>query len=221
MIPLFTPEELAKAKGNDKLPCKCTICDKTFYKLKRVILSVDPRHTGNYCSSICFGKSVTLKQKVTCLNCDKEFLKYRANIRASPNHFCSRKCATTYNNKYKTHGTRRSKLEKYLEEQLKKLYSYLEIHFNRKDAINSELDIYIPSLNLAFELNGIFHYEPIFGKDKLEQIENNDNRKFQACLEKNIELCIINSSKQIRFTEKTSSKYLNIIQEIIDSKSIN
>jgi len=45
------------------------------------------------------------------------------------------------------------------------LYPDLVIHFNKKDAINSELDIYIPSLKLAFELNGIFHYEPIFGKE--------------------------------------------------------
>ena len=36
----------------------------------------------------------------------------------------------------------RSKLEKWLEEQLIKMYPNLEIHFNRKDAINSELDIY-------------------------------------------------------------------------------
>ena len=73
-------------------------------------------------------------------------------------------------------------------------YPNLEIHYNRKDAINSELDIYIPELELAFELNGIFHYEPIYGAEKLQQIQNNDDRKFQACLEKGISLCIIDTS---------------------------
>lgn len=58
------------------------------------------------------------------------------------------------------------------------------------------MDIYIPVLSLAFELNGIFHYEPIYGEGKLLSIQNNDDRKFQACLEHDIELCIINSSEQ-------------------------
>lgn len=98
------------------------------------------------------------------------------------------------------------------------LYPNLLIYFNKKDAINSELDIYIPSLKLAFELNGIFHYEPIYGFNKLNQIQNNDSRKFQACLEQKIELCLIDSSKQKYFTEKSSQQYLDIITTIINSK---
>ena len=79
-------------------------------------------------------------------------------------------CAATYNNKNKTHGTRRSKLECFIEKKLSELYPDLTIHYNQKDTINSELDIYIPSFKLAFELNGIFHYEPIYGEEKLNQI---------------------------------------------------
>lgn len=94
----------------------------------------------------------------------------------------------------------------------------LDTKYNQKDAINSELDIYVPSLNLAFELNGIFHYEPIYGKDKLTSTKNNDGRKFQACLEKKIELVIIDTSGQKYFKEKTSQKYLDIIEQIINQK---
>ena len=77
---------------------------------------------------------------------------------------------------------------------------------------------YLPKLNLAFELNGIFHYEPIFGESKLDRIQNNDNRKFQACLENGIELCIIDTSSQKYFKEKSSQKYLDIITNLVDSK---
>ena len=90
-----------------------------------------------------------------------------------------------------------------------------------KDTIKSELDIFIPALKFAFELNGIFHYEPIYGQDKLKSIINNDDRKFQACLEHNIELCIIDSSKQKRFTEQLSKQYLNIICDIINKKLLS
>ena len=148
----------------------------------------------------------------------KLLLKKNSQVKKVKNNFCSQTCAGTYNSTHKTKGNRRSKLEIYLEKQLINLYPNLEIHFNRKDAINSELDIYIPSLKLAFELNGIYHYEPIYGKDKLSQIQNNDNRKFQACIENTIELCIIDTSTQKYFKESTSKKFLDIITNIIERK---
>jgi hypothetical protein len=58
------------------------------------------------------------------LNCSalltKPFLKKlkkskKVNIH---NHFCCQSCAGRYNNTHKTHGTRRSKMETYLEEHL-------------------------------------------------------------------------------------------------------
>jgi len=166
-------------------------------------------------------KTMNPPQQVQCKQCDKKFMRQPGQIKQSKsgNQFCSSSCAATYNNTHKTTGTRRSKLEKYLEEQLVILYPKLEIHFNRKDTINSELDIYIPSLKLAFELNGIFHYEPIHGQKKLAQIQNNDHRKFQACSEKNIGLCIIDSSKLKYFKPKNAQKYLDIIIKIINAQS--
>lgn len=150
-----------------------------------------------------------------CSNCNKSFIRLQSGIK-SKNVFCSQSCAAIYNNVHKKHGTRRSKLEKWIEEQLNTLYPNLEIHFNQKDAINSELDIFFPALKLAFELNGIFHYEPIYGEEKMKQIKNNDNRKFQACLEKHIELCIIDVSHFVAFNKKNAIKYLNIILNIVN-----
>lgn len=220
MIPLYTEKEFKSAKSTDLLPCKCTICNNTFYKQKRVIkrtVTNYDRNTGNFCSKECKRKSEGGIELVVCTNCNKTFEKHTSEIKKSKsgNHFCSKSCAGTYNNKNKIKGYRRSKLEKYLEKELIKLYPNLIILFNDNKIINSELDIYVPSLKLAFELNGIFHYEPIFSQDKLLRIQNNDNRKFQACLEKEIELCIIDTSQQTYFKEETAKKYLNIILEII------
>lgn len=130
--------------------------------------------------------------------------------------FCNQSCSASFNNKNKTYGTRRSKLEIYLEQKLTEFYPNLKILYSNKTIIGSELDIYIPSLKLAFELNGIFHYEPIFGNKKLNQTQNNDSNKFQLCQKNNISLCIIDTSSQKRFTEQSSQKFLDIITSIID-----
>jgi hypothetical protein len=223
MITHFTNIEFINAKSNDLLPCECLFCHNIFNVTKHSIqdsLNTRCKSKNKYCSYGCSYLAKKNKQKVICSNCSIEFEKTPNQIKKSKsgNHFCSRSCAATYNNTHKTTGNRRSKLEIYLEEQLIKLYPDLEIIFNNKIIINSELDIYIPSLKLAFELNGIFHYEPIYGDDKLDQIQNNDQRKFQACLEQGIELCIIDTSQQIKFKEKNSKKYLDIIINIINYK---
>jgi len=217
---LLTPKkELENLKTKDLIRLLCTMCENEFKSTKSSYNDTfKGKGTLNFCSHKCAGKSQFNSIECNCKNCNKSFFKYPNQIKKSPNHFCSKSCAATYNNKNKIHGTRRSKLEKWLEEQLTILYPNLEIHYNKKDAINSELDIYIPSLKLAIELNGIFHYEPIYGKDKLSQITNNDNRKFQACLENKIELCIIDVSKLNYFKESNAIPFLNIILNILKSR---
>lgn len=218
MIPLYTEQEFKKAKNKDVLPLKCKICDKIFLLTKHGInLALNPKnhHKANYCSSNCQYKGLSKKETIICSNCNKRFDKRLSEIKKSFNHFCSSSCSAKYNNTHKTYGTRRSKLETWLEYKLQEKYPNLEFHFNRKDAINSELDIYIPSLKLAFELNGIFHYEPIYGEEKLSNIINNDQRKFQACLDKQIELCIIDTSMFKNFKEHKAEKFLDIIVNLI------
>lgn len=222
MKKLYTKDEFNNAKSSDKLPLQCCNCDKTFYKRKKDIkecLVNRKKQTGKYCSVKCaWTERLKPLSEVQCKQCEKIFLKKPHEIKRSNNNFCSRSCSATYNMTHKVKGVRVSKLEKWLSEKLTIQYPDLEIHFNRKDAINSELDIYIPILKLAFELNGIFHYEPIYGPDKLKQIKNNDNRKFQACIEQEIELVIIDTSTQNYFKEKSSIKFFNIICEIVNMK---
>lgn len=224
MNPIYTDSEFQAAKTLQYLPLKCKQCGKKFFRQKKYILRFIRKKQNNngksfeFCSNKCFSSSKDQRISLKCKNCNNIFLKERCKIKRTKNHFCSQSCAAIYNNTHKTKGNRRSKLEVWLEEQLPSLFPDLKIDYNQKDAINSELDIYVPSLSLAFELNGIFHYEPIYGMKKLSQVQNNDNRKMQACLEKNIELCIIDVSGMKYFKPKNAQKYLDIISSIIDLK---
>ena len=212
-------------KNTIKIKCKCCNSEMSIplsqYK--------NSKSGNNFCSRSCAATYNSPQRiykdtiKTKCANCEIEINVQSAVHKKSKsgNHFCSQSCAATYNNTHKITGNRRSKLEKYLEKKLVKLYPDLEILFNNKKAINSELDIYIPIFKLAFELNGIFHYEQIFTHEKFIKTQNNDSRKFQACIEQGIELCVIDTSQQKYFKEQTSQKYLDIINKIINDKSKN
>lgn len=218
MTPIYSEEEFNNCKQSDSLPLQCELCANIFYGPKKdIVYSLKKRpYAFKYCSEECRIKSTITKQNIKCLQCNKEFLKVRSKI--TTNNFCSRSCSAIYNNTHKTKGTRVSKLEVWLKEQLSIKYPDWEIKYNEKETINSELDIHIPHLNLAFELNGIFHYEPIYGQEKLSQIKNNDDRKFQACLENKIELVIMDVSSLNYWKPEKGEKYLNIITEIINRK---
>lgn len=222
MIPLYTQEEYNNTKSNDKLPCQCYQCGKPILIYKKLIKQELKHKRGRvkFCSSLCKEKyNESAKELINCKNCNTKFYKTPSEIKRTTNHFCSRSCSATYNNKHKKFGIRRSKLEAWLEEQLAELYPDLDIRFNDCEAIGSELDIYIPSLNLAFEINGIFHYKPIFGRNKLERIQENDQNKYKACLDNEIDLCIIDASGLKYFKERNAQKYLDIITDIIDGRS--
>lgn len=220
--PMKILESYLDKKYNAQIRCECDYCNKEFIIIqKRLKSRIKLGQKLFFCSEACQHLGQRTRKLVVCKQCGKEFYKLENQIKKTSNNFCNHSCAAKYTNTHKTSGYRRSKLEIFLEKEITLLYPSLEFHFNRIDTINAELDIYIPSLKLAFELNGIFHYEPIYGEEKLQQTQNNDNRKFQACLEKGIELCIIDTSGQKRFTELSSKLFLNIVTNIINNKLSN
>jgi len=172
MKPLYTTEEYTKANLQDLLPLECIECGKTFYKTKSHIHKETNSREYNacsFCSHKCMGPSRMSRVDSVCKQCGALFTRQFSQVR-SKNLFCSSSCAAIYNNLHKTTGSRRSKLEVWIEQQLLEKYPEPCFHFNRKDAIGSELDIYIPELKLAFELDGIYHYKPIHGQSKSRKI---------------------------------------------------
>lgn len=204
----------------NKLPLECEFCHKRFLKqVKEIKLALTTRpQTCRFCSKNCCNKSATNMLTFCCNTCGITIYRRPGDIKKSKKIYCSSSCFAKYNNKNRSTGTKRSKLELFIESELSKMYPFLYIKYNKTQTINAELDIYIPELSLAFELNGIVHYEPIYGPEKLSKIQNNDNRKFQACLERQIELAILDVSSLKHFTPLKGKKYLDIIVSIIDKK---
>lgn len=188
--------------------------------------SIEKAHYKHaFCSGKCSAEFRARLVELSCQQCGISFWRSQATINnissrnKSGNVFCSRLCANTYNILHRKHpGCRRSKLEIWLEEQLRSLYPDLKILFSAREAINSELDIHFPDLKLAFELNGIFHYEPIHGQEQLTRTQNNDHRKFAACIEKGIALCIVDVSGMKYFKPNKGRKFLDIIVNIVETK---
>ena len=83
-----------------------------------------------------------------------------------------------------------------------------------------EVDIAIPSLNLAIEWNGIVHYKPIYGEKKLAQIKVKDAEKQKIAEEKLIDLIVITDmvSDQDRL-EEALSEVSGVIKQLITTES--
>ena len=226
MKALFDLEKINELK-KEELKFECKNCLNIFLGDKRAVkrsLGLIKGHGRNkidYCSTKCQREYEERFSTVECKcsSCEIPLVKRKSELKKSKtgNLFCSKKCSAEFNNRNKKVGVRRSKLENWIESELCDKYDF-EIIFNGKDAIGSELDIYIPSLKLAFELNGIFHYEAIYGDDKLNSIKNNDRIKFQSCLNNKIELCVINTTESKNFKPERDIKYLKIIENIIEEK---
>lgn len=88
------------------------------------------------------------------------------------------------------------------------------IHYNQTSAIEQELDIFIPELKLAIEINGIVHYKPIYGEQTLERTLKSDAIKQQRCEGREIILKVIDVSTT-NYSLQTAEIVLNQICNII------
>jgi len=196
---------------------KCPTCDMSFNKPFKEYNRANKRGHAHVCSRACRDKKRSFDNttKTHCTNCDKSLIMANSAIKKSKsgNHFCSRSCAATYNNKNKTYGTRRSKLEVFIEDKLQSELPDLIFIANSKKVIGSELDFYFPDLKLAIEVNGPLHYKPIYGEKKFLQIQANDQIKISACQKANITLAIVDNLKD--YTKSYVNDRWTIIKQIL------
>jgi hypothetical protein len=143
-------------------------------------------------------------REVNCKQCGLLFIKKVKEIKKSKNNFCCNSCAATYNNKNRKTGIRISKLELFLQQNLQ---GYDFQYNNREVCEGLELDIFIPSLCLAFEINGIVHYQAIYGEDKFNKIVEKDFLKAKRCIDKGIKLIVIKDESP-RFNETYANQIM-------------
>ncbi len=157
---------------------------------------------------------------IKCEECFK-FLTYDQGKRKDKKNrkaFCSKSCASHYNNRNREKKFRnRSKLEILCEEVLCKDFQNISFKFNDNFTIGMELDIFIPELKLAFEFNGPTHYKDIFSNPKkFNRTLQIDKEKKNKCNQLGIDLIVFDVSK--KWGDSFNQEILKEVTEIIEEK---
>ena len=99
----ISQEDFESAKSTDKIEILCQNCATYFTTSKKNILcGLRKRNTFiQSCSAKCSSniKATSNRQEISCKQCNKTIYKTKTDSLKSENHFCSRSCSATYNNK--------------------------------------------------------------------------------------------------------------------------
>ena len=198
-----------RCKNCIKLINKTIKTVKPKIKLCKVCLKDCPSKGNSlYCSSYCKKLNKKLHKHI-CTRCNTNFLNIEKKSK-----YCSHSCRSIHlklsSYAHKAGGKSRSQIELLIEENLIKDFPGMQFKFNDKEVIGSELDVYIPELRIAIEINGIVHYEPIYGEDTLRKTQNRDKQKMINCYELGIELIVIPLGRRGLSKKQTEEIYQEI-----------
>jgi hypothetical protein len=97
------------------------------------------------------------------------------------------------------------------------IYPEREILYNNRELLGGlEIDIFVVDIKLAIELNGVFHYKPIHGQDRLIRCQQSDQIKESLCWQKGYELVVVNNCFINYFNEDLGRIVLDKVVGIID-----
>jgi hypothetical protein len=134
-----------------------------------------------------------------CPECQKEFMIKERKPTKHGKRYCSKSCRMRhFNLHYYTYAQSNSSYpENYLFSLLTAEFPNLNIQKNNRTFLQRglELDIFIPQLNLAIEINGPVHYKPIFGEERLADVKQKDQIKILELRSKQVQLIVLNVSE--------------------------
>ena len=109
-----------------------------------------------------------------------------------------------------------SKLEKFLFNAL--LKDGFRVDFHKEQSLLTtklQIDLFLPTLNVAIEVDGPSHFEPVWGQESLKRNKGYDNKKTGLILGKGLVLIRI---KQTRDFSKTRAQILyNALKDNLDN----
>lgn len=232
-IESFCSNSCANKQKDRKVYTQCITCNEDV-TIRYCELNSKYRKSKNvFCSRSCAAvfnnkkRSHKAKKRIVCTKVKRnssfhEKICTHCNVhyktKSKKSTYCSGRCRNLnlklHAFAHKSSGRSRSRMEEYLERRLSANFPDLEIKFNDKDIIYYELDIHIPKYNLAFELNGVFHYLPIYGEETLKKTQYKDQQKIIRCKEKNIDLHVINLGNTC-FSKERGERVYTYITDII------
>lgn len=203
LMKLLVPvNSISSYKSKELLPLECEHCHKIFHKRKSDVtmsLKGHPDFALRFCSLKChhLKRVKDTHTEVACQQCRKIVVKQISWIKENKHNFCSRSCSAKFQNSNKTLGSsRKSKAETYLAELIRTDFKRLNVEENIRGVLPSglEFDLYLPTLNLAIELNGPLHSFPIFGLNKLRSIQEKDAKKQAEAQTMGCKLIVLDTS---------------------------
>lgn len=215
-----------KTKSNFELGgsliLNCLYCKQEVLKYKSEIRKNPDKI---FCNSQCsanfmhltyrqpFAKTIVLE----CHFCNSIFerIQHKTTQGKTGKFFCSAKCSSTYLGT-QSKNFERSFMELYIQQKIELNFPYLTLIIGDTKQCNGlQLDLYLPELNFAIEINGPIHYINFFGDEYLKSVQERDQRKETICKNKKLLLQIVKCSGNFKISKAENHWQLEIKPTIV------